>query len=1019
MTQAEKFYGNYLGIVIQNNDPEKRGRVKIFVPHVSYGLYRNWDKIETDKVFTNLGDPDLNDIIDQLKDVLPWAEVAGPLFGGNASGRYNSVTKKVYTTNTNVWTQEEPLQGNRPAAAFTGIGSLHDGFNDAGKTGIINPYSFEYTPSDYSNLAAGSFTIPNVGAHVWVFYQGGDHDCPVYWATSYSQADYKRIYTTVKFTDKTLAQLGEESLLKADASVDYPGEYENSANPTLTTESKTFRAKHVINTNKHTIELIDTDNREILKLTHFSGSFKEWNNYSTIEFSANNDQKMVLGDQFETVRKSKNIYVTGNNRLFTSGDSYIRVGNYDINKVTQVVSTIKNINEYKQLFDGKRTGRFIYARRDGVIPLIALRGVNAMSSHQTQQPQTPGLAFYSEANYYNGFVQCPVCENKEYVPNPDGWTLGQTFQSVEGSVNPTYTTGEIDSRASGLFSTLEGLQTTKAFPETEEGIGYFLGAECDICNSKWLNPADLRRVGFSPSTEQGLFASETLKLPGNEGLYQYYNNNRRQLNELLATFSGGDQIIEVHKNKIETVGLVMNDSMSFRIDPVGKLRVESVFVAPEGLYPSGKPSPHIESVDVAEVPGGNYILTAANKLKFVVGAKGINIKTFGPLDMYGGIVNFAGEQLNISSQNEINIDAGEKLLIRGRKVTFVSKDHEPVLIESPLHVSRNTIIGGGLYIDGEVGLRHISTLREIGVTTGPTAANAAPPPLVPGESFTFEFGNDNGDEFYANQLADRINSFGGTAEAVATYENGQEIWSTQYTLPLDGLSLDLLAAINPGLPGVSTGEEAGSTPDLAGIVSAIAMLAAQVAFLLSHVHLYDRIPTTFFDSVEDMRNYMYGVNINGRNATAAARPTTPFTGIWSGLVTTALKSKNFTTRVGEKLTTLYAAQYGALIPPVLVADYGAFYISPGGADFAPSGSNLKAQVRQNYQLSTGSTITYIYDVDIPVEPAESQDVNETTTDTIETVQSYQYTGGSITVTKNSTLKSPLTTPEVEVPEFTL
>ena len=32
--KTEKYNGMYLGIVIQNNDPEKRGRVKVYIPHV-------------------------------------------------------------------------------------------------------------------------------------------------------------------------------------------------------------------------------------------------------------------------------------------------------------------------------------------------------------------------------------------------------------------------------------------------------------------------------------------------------------------------------------------------------------------------------------------------------------------------------------------------------------------------------------------------------------------------------------------------------------------------------------------------------------------------------------------------------------------------------------------------------------------------------------------------------------------------------------------------------------------------
>ena len=35
MKEYKKFYGNYVGIVVQNDDPDRSGKVKVFVPHVS------------------------------------------------------------------------------------------------------------------------------------------------------------------------------------------------------------------------------------------------------------------------------------------------------------------------------------------------------------------------------------------------------------------------------------------------------------------------------------------------------------------------------------------------------------------------------------------------------------------------------------------------------------------------------------------------------------------------------------------------------------------------------------------------------------------------------------------------------------------------------------------------------------------------------------------------------------------------------------------------------------------------
>ena len=41
-----EYLGNYLGIVVQNNDPLKKGRVKVFIPHLSATLYENWADLD-------------------------------------------------------------------------------------------------------------------------------------------------------------------------------------------------------------------------------------------------------------------------------------------------------------------------------------------------------------------------------------------------------------------------------------------------------------------------------------------------------------------------------------------------------------------------------------------------------------------------------------------------------------------------------------------------------------------------------------------------------------------------------------------------------------------------------------------------------------------------------------------------------------------------------------------------------------------------------------------------------------
>ena len=47
--EEKKKFGNYLGIVIQNNDPDQYGRVKVFIPHLTPLSDSSWLDGQSDK----------------------------------------------------------------------------------------------------------------------------------------------------------------------------------------------------------------------------------------------------------------------------------------------------------------------------------------------------------------------------------------------------------------------------------------------------------------------------------------------------------------------------------------------------------------------------------------------------------------------------------------------------------------------------------------------------------------------------------------------------------------------------------------------------------------------------------------------------------------------------------------------------------------------------------------------------------------------------------------------------------
>jgi len=447
----KKYYGNYIGIVIQNNDPDKRGRCKIYVPHVSVTLYEKWNKVPRDKRFRFMGEnltSSLNEVMDDLKDILPWAEYAAPIQGAIGSGRYNAHNKTGSISDSNRLEEVDPDldptgkvkdPDTKYALNKDGIGEkparvyeveelkLTDAWNDnggagnydkAGKLGLgfsekggsnkhnvtqwpefrINKYSYNYTPSSYSNCAKGSFSIPNVGAHVWVFFREGNPQDPVFWATTFGQEEWKGIYDT----------LGEDK----DEGIDYPGTYENKSpadDEQYDHNTEQYRNKYVLNQKGGVIEIINSDNKEIMKFTHYSGSFKEFNNHTTTELATHNDQKLVLEDQYLTVRGYQNLYVEHDVDSIIRGDSYRKVGNMKEEYMKKWYEIGSVIADYKQLFEIKRTA--------------AIKDNNRKLTSSQQSKSGSHSA-------------CPVCAAKVTTPGGHGtqekyWHLNNKFNSTE------------------------------------------------------------------------------------------------------------------------------------------------------------------------------------------------------------------------------------------------------------------------------------------------------------------------------------------------------------------------------------------------------------------------------------------------------------------------------------------------------------------------------------------------------------------------------------------------------------
>lgn len=742
------YSGFHLGIVVQNNDPNFWGRVKVFVPEHSPNIDKlnKWiddgnpegkDKWEflfnaVDKEIS----PQLMEIFDDLKELLPWANFAGPIFGGNADGRFRRVLEKTARNDTASFGEAEAQNAYRPLNAYV-EDRVNDKFTQSDKgSKLTNPNASDYEPCNYSGMVRGIFSIPNVGAKVYVFYQNNDPMFPVYFAASYNSDSIKQLYTGLNEVNK---------VSETTKTYDYPGKFENEN--VDDDNSKVFTSKTVINSNKHTIEFIDTDNRESLKLQHYAGGFKEFNNATNIEFAPKNDQKLVKGDEFETVCGSKGLYIGTDRNIRVDGNSSEQIGRfYDLHKeLENLRGPLKDLGQTLQLFPVKRT-MYDMTPKD-------------CSTKQTMVP------------IGNGFVVCPTCGGVEYDPYKiNGLNIPGTYhEDADKIINKedekiakklASTSAEFTASGDGdeaeyheqldlsgstmsrveygwsripkalshcvsLFEDVEPYFKSNHKDHASCGnLGYFGGIMCPTCNNKfwrenestamWTTKPNAK-ITFSPSTENGTWQEEN-KRNGPE-IQKAYTDIIDKARDVFASLGDqGEEVKKVSMSKVEVIGAMFNDLPSYRVDPIGKLRVDGLYVTQQATIPYYLPTPHVEPVDVPQTPGGDYNLTIGNKWTVSVGSNGIIIHTTGRMELAGGITNIATQELILSSKHDLLIDGGERMMLRARKMTINPVEHNALTIDGQLHVMRNQIIRGGLLVEGETAVQHVTAPGELAVT---------------------------------------------------------------------------------------------------------------------------------------------------------------------------------------------------------------------------------------------------------------------------------------------------------------
>jgi len=182
--------------------------------------------------------------------------------------------------------------------------------------------------------------------------------------------------------------------------------------------------------------------------------------------------------------------------------------------------------------------------------------------------------------------------------------------------------------------------------------------------------------------------------------------------------AGGNQIISYEKDRHETIGSVVNSFAAHRVDTSGEFRPKAVTIEGKGSFVKNETVPYIETVENSRFPCGTYSVNVTNKYDLTVGNGGLSMSTGGNMNVTAGArsVIAAAQEMNVSSSNNVNIRAGSNISLKSDSMNLECPNQ--VVVNSNLGVSKNAIINGCAFIDGEVYLHHVTCPAEVQYTGG-------------------------------------------------------------------------------------------------------------------------------------------------------------------------------------------------------------------------------------------------------------------------------------------------------------
>jgi hypothetical protein len=638
--------GFYRGIIVQNNDPQKLGRVRVFVPHIHMSLLDIEEKDYNSEFYfgefgTNYQSDDKNLIdltkyIEKIKLKLPWAEVSLPITGGGFSS-FNSSGSTATVSDSSIY-QNHKAEKNGETGSPIGSHFKENPPVDAWTSETDNPNSLgtAYTSQAYYNSPKGMFGVPQVNAKVWLFFLEGNPNTPVVFGYSPSSSSYKEIY------DDT----------------NYPNGYENNdIQSTENPENQKRRQLTALNYKGGSISFNGTDNDESVSICHDSGSQTEYNNSGKKSLVIGQNNKLIKGSQYVSIEDSASFYCADDSEIKILGDIKIQAGTANYKAAQQWKEKATKIHNVKSLPETQNS------KNDSFFcsPLAEKSGTNPA---------------------------CPACSSGRKLKT----LLGGNGDEKNKSKIDSGQTSFLDSLVKSFLSFLGGAGKLEIGEAEEES--YPKSSDCKVCGGS----------GKSPAVMGGDFPKETRK----DDIGKMYVDSAKDFYEAENSLgNGGNIMLNVTKDFYLSIGCASNDLDSIRINKEGAAHDYGIKLDSEkGLYPSQVTTSTVERVHVDKFPGGQFTVDANNGVNIKAGSGGINFDTTGVMSLYGTVNEITGEQVNISSNSGMYLATSEVLSLKAPTVAIESDNQ--TYIKNNLAVDGNVVCRGGAIIQGELFAQHIT-----------------------------------------------------------------------------------------------------------------------------------------------------------------------------------------------------------------------------------------------------------------------------------------------------------------------